>query len=58
VLSLSRIGLDIDTPEDLRQLALAPGDKQSQRLARKFVNADERLITVQGNAQPAVAAES
>jgi len=58
VLSLSRIGLDIDTPEDLRQLALAPGDKQSQRLARKFVNADERLITVQGTPQPEVAAES
>src|SRR5579864_3465683 len=58
VLSLSRIGLDIDTPEDLRQLALAPGDKQSQRLARKFVNADERLIAVRGAAQPAVVAES
>jgi 2-phospho-L-lactate guanylyltransferase len=58
VLSLPRIALDIDTPEDLRQLALTPGDKQSQRLARKFVNADERLITVQGTPQPAVAAES
>src|SRR5579864_2605772 len=58
VLSLPRIGLDIDTPEDLRQLALAPGDKQSQRLARKFVNADERLIAVRGAAQPAVVAES
>src|SRR5579864_7638244 len=58
VLSLPRIGLDIDTPEDLRQLALTPGDKQSQRLARKFVNADERLIAVRGAEQPAVAAES
>jgi len=58
VLSLPRIGLDVDTPEDLRQMALAPGDKQSQRLARKFVNADDRQIAVQGSTQPAVAAES
>lgn len=36
VLSLPRIGLDIDTPEDLLQLAAAPGDKSSQLLARKF----------------------
>lgn len=36
VLSLPRIALDIDTPEDLRQLALAPGEKRSQRLARKL----------------------
>jgi 2-phospho-L-lactate/phosphoenolpyruvate guanylyltransferase len=34
VLSLAGIGLDIDTPEDLRQLALAPGNKRSQPLAR------------------------
>lgn len=36
VLSLPRIALDIDTPEDLRQLALAPGEKRSQLLARKL----------------------
>lgn len=36
VLSLPRIGLDIDTPEDLQQLADAPGEKRSQLLARKF----------------------
>jgi 2-phospho-L-lactate guanylyltransferase (CobY/MobA/RfbA family) len=36
VLSLSRIALDIDTPEDLQQLVNAGGEKRSQRLARKF----------------------
>src|SRR5262249_57797034 len=34
VLSLAGIGLDVDAPDDLRQLALAPGDKRSQVLAR------------------------
>jgi len=37
VLSLPGIALDIDTPEDLRELAEAPGNKRSQVLARKFV---------------------
>ena len=36
VLSLPRIALDIDTPEDLQQLVNAGGEKRSQRLARKF----------------------
>jgi 2-phospho-L-lactate guanylyltransferase len=36
VLSLPRIGLDIDTPEDLRELTQAPGEKRSQVLARKL----------------------
>jgi 2-phospho-L-lactate guanylyltransferase len=36
VLSLPRIALDIDTPEDLQQLVNARGEKRSQRLARKF----------------------
>jgi 2-phospho-L-lactate guanylyltransferase len=36
VLSLPRIGLDIDTPEDLRGLAQAPGEKRSQILAREL----------------------
>ena len=36
VLSLPRIALDIDTPEDLQQLVNAVGEKRSQRLARKF----------------------
>jgi 2-phospho-L-lactate guanylyltransferase (CobY/MobA/RfbA family) len=37
VLSLPRIGLDIDTPEDLQQLASAPGGKPSQVLARELL---------------------
>jgi 2-phospho-L-lactate guanylyltransferase len=36
VLSLARIGLDIDTPDDLRELAQAAGEKRSQVLARKL----------------------
>ena len=36
VLSLPRVALDIDTPEDLQQLVKAGSDKRSQRLARKF----------------------
>jgi len=36
VLSLPGIFLDIDTPEDLEQLARAPGEKRSQLLARKL----------------------
>jgi 2-phospho-L-lactate/phosphoenolpyruvate guanylyltransferase len=36
VLSLPGIALDIDTPSDLRQLALAPGETRAQRLARQW----------------------
>jgi 2-phospho-L-lactate guanylyltransferase len=36
VLSLSRIALDVDTPEDLQQLANAEGKKKSQILVRKL----------------------
>lgn len=36
VLSLSGIALDIDTPEDLRELATALGAKKSQTLARRY----------------------
>jgi 2-phospho-L-lactate guanylyltransferase len=43
VLSLPRVGLDIDTPEDLQQLAQAPGEKPSQLLARKFAT-DARAL--------------
>jgi 2-phospho-L-lactate/phosphoenolpyruvate guanylyltransferase len=35
VLSLPGIALDIDTPEDLHQLAQIPGERRSQLLARK-----------------------
>lgn len=37
VLSLVGIGLDVDTPEDLQQLALSPGKKLSQECARRFL---------------------
>jgi 2-phospho-L-lactate guanylyltransferase len=36
VLSLPRIALDIDNPEDLHELARAPGEKRSQMLARRL----------------------
>jgi len=36
VLSLPRIGLDIDNAQDLRDLAAHPGQKRSQVLARKL----------------------
>jgi 2-phospho-L-lactate/phosphoenolpyruvate guanylyltransferase len=36
VLRLPGIGLDIDTPSDLQQLATAPGETRAQRLARKW----------------------
>lgn len=42
-LSLPRIALDIDTAEDLLQLAEAPGEKPSQLLARKFAR-DARAL--------------
>ncbi len=37
VLSLPRVELDIDTPEDLQELAQAAGEKQSQLLSREFL---------------------
>lgn len=40
VLSLAGIALDIDNPADLRQLAEAPGEARSQRLARQWGLAD------------------
>ena len=36
VLSLPRIGIDIDNTQDLRELAAHPGNKSSQLLARKL----------------------
>ena len=36
VLPLPGIGLDIDTPDDLHELAALPGEKRSQVLARNF----------------------
>jgi len=36
ILSLPGIALDIDTPSDLQQLAAAPGESRTQRLARQW----------------------
>jgi 2-phospho-L-lactate guanylyltransferase len=36
VLSLPGIGLDVDTPADLQQLAAEPGNTRAQRLARQW----------------------
>jgi 2-phospho-L-lactate guanylyltransferase len=36
VLTLPGIGLDVDNPDELRQLAAAPGETRSQRLAREW----------------------
>jgi 2-phospho-L-lactate guanylyltransferase len=36
VLELPSIALDVDRPEDLRELAAASGDRQSQKLARSW----------------------
>jgi 2-phospho-L-lactate/phosphoenolpyruvate guanylyltransferase len=36
VLSLARVALDVDTPEDLSRMADAPGVKRSQLLAREL----------------------
>ena len=36
VLSLPGIGLDVDNPSELSQLAAAPGETRAQRLARKW----------------------
>lgn len=57
VLSLPCIGLDVDTPEDLKQLAIAPGTKPSQVLARKFGQIHESLPAASPGVQPAVAAK-
>jgi 2-phospho-L-lactate guanylyltransferase len=58
VLSLPRIALDIDNPEDLHELARAPGEKRSQVLARRlgFGEAGTRALSVE--AHPPAAAKS
>lgn len=43
VLSLPHIALDVDTPEDLKNLALADGHKNSQQLARELVEQIRRM---------------
>ncbi|MFI5073261.1 MAG: hypothetical protein ACHP8A_20520, partial [Terriglobales bacterium] len=48
VLSLPGVALDIDTLSDLQQLAAAPGESRSQRLARQW---DLRLLSIAANDQ-------
>ena len=45
VLSLPRIGLDIDTPEDLLRLAQSAGEKRSQLLSRSLLKDIGRLVS-------------
>ena len=44
VLEIPRIALDIDTIEDLLELAHAPGQKSSQLLARDLISAMEHSL--------------
>ncbi|HET7207680.1 MAG TPA: 2-phospho-L-lactate guanylyltransferase [Terriglobales bacterium] len=43
ILSLPGIGLDVDNPDDVRQLAAAGGDTRAQRLAREWDFSDYLL---------------
>jgi 2-phospho-L-lactate/phosphoenolpyruvate guanylyltransferase len=52
VLSLAGIGLDIDNPQDLSELAQAAGTKQSQLLARRYGFGEAQLV-VSGSANSA-----
>jgi 2-phospho-L-lactate guanylyltransferase len=58
VLSLPRVALDIDNPEDLRELARAPGEKRAQVLARRlgFGEAGTRILSAE--AHPSATAKS
>jgi 2-phospho-L-lactate guanylyltransferase len=58
VLSLPRIGLDIDTPEDLDELARVPGEKRSQVLARKLGFGELRQPASSSTHQSSLAAKS
>jgi 2-phospho-L-lactate/phosphoenolpyruvate guanylyltransferase len=58
VLSLPRVGLDIDTPEDLHELARAAGDKPSQMLARRLGFGEMRKLTGNSTEQNTLAAKS
>lgn len=59
VLTLAGIGLDVDTPEDLRQLALVPGEKASQKSARRILEAvSPGNISPQTRDRDAITAES
>ena len=54
VLSLARIALDVDTPEDLCRMAQAPGEKPSQLLARElgFLRSEDDVVAGRGPLAP------
>lgn len=58
VLSLPGIALDIDTPEDLRELAEAAGEKKSQVLARKLGFGGARKYSGNAKDENSLAAKS
>ncbi|MDP9263573.1 MAG: hypothetical protein M3O85_04540, partial [Acidobacteriota bacterium] len=47
VLTLPGIALDVDTPQDLAALVVAPGERRSQVLAREW-KLDKRLAAARG----------
>jgi 2-phospho-L-lactate/phosphoenolpyruvate guanylyltransferase len=49
VLSLPGVALDIDTPDDLRELAQAAGERRSQLLTRSFGFGDPERASDAGN---------
>ena len=50
VLQLAGIALDVDSPADLRELILRPGEVRTQRLLRRWIMEDEFLRTrIEGN---------
>jgi 2-phospho-L-lactate guanylyltransferase (CobY/MobA/RfbA family) len=55
---LPGVGLDIDTPEDLHELARAAGDKPSQMLARRLGFGEMRKLTGNSTEQNTLAAKS
>ena len=61
VLGIANIALDIDTPEDLQQLANSPGEKRSQLLARKLGFGDgevrDGLVVAADKMDPSAAAK-
>jgi 2-phospho-L-lactate/phosphoenolpyruvate guanylyltransferase len=58
VLSLPRIALDIDTPEDLHELAQAAGEKPSQVLARELGFGEMRQSTATPTLQSSLVTKS
>lgn len=64
VLSLPGIALDIDTPEDLRRLAEAPGERRSQLLVRSWnlqfdgiETGTRNTVRLKGQESPAAASD-